>query len=324
MGSYAQWRVAADRGEVRRVTWLCGDQRVLIEEVVTTIRGLLQVNDLDHVTITASPASVQQIWAAANQYPLTPGANRLIVIRDADTITSWTPLYRWMAATRTLPGVYLLLVSNATDLPHTPAEGRRRGTLAPHVEQIQTKRRLGQTIRCTQPSETDAIAWVRRRCQLDTEIAAYLLGRCRGELSTAAAVCAQLALFDTATLGRATIDQLCPLAPPDSFSDALIAGDKPQALAALAALAEQERGACLALLASRLDLLAALWKATRAGQGAHEITGLPAYLVRQYLPHAKRFDPQRCAYIRQVLAVVDDAHRSGARVGVLEMLVALM
>ncbi len=322
MGSYVQWRTAADKGEVRRVTWVCGDQRVLVEEVVATIRTLLQVGELDLVTLSAAEVGEDQIWAAANQYPLTPGANRLIVVREVDAVTSWVPLERWMNATRTLPGVFLVLVSGEADLPHEPGEGRRRGALKAHVDLIQTKRRLGQTVRCAVPGDSDAIAWVRRRCQLDAELAAHLLQRCRGDLDVAAGVCAQLALFPGMP-NRATIDHLCPQAPPESFTDALIAGDKPQALAALADMTDRDRAGTVGLLASRVDLLAALWKATRAGQGAHEIHGLPAFLVRQYLPYAKSFDPKRCAYIRRVLAVVDDAHRCGARVGVFEVLVAL-
>ncbi len=322
MGTYANWRVAADRGEVRRCTWVCGNQLVLVAEVVATIRALLDVGELDHVVLSATQHPPAQVWAAAHQYPLTPGANRLVVIRDAEAITGWAPLESWLNVSRNLPGVHLLLVSNEADIPHQPGPGRRPGPAAAHITMLQAKRRLAQIVRCTAPGEAVAAAWVRRNSQLDAEMAQYLVQRCAADLDVAAGVCTKLALFDGQP-AKVVIDHLCPPSPPESFTDALIAADKVRALAALEQLTGADTLAAIALLGSRLDVLGALWRATRAGQSERDIQGVPAFLIRQYLPYAKHFDPRRCAYIRQVLAVVDDAYRSGARVGVMELLVAL-
>lgn len=323
MATFSQWRAAADKGEIRRVTWLCGDQRVLVEEIVTAIRTALKVSPVDHVVLSAKDAPARDIWAAANQYPLEPGANRLVVIRDAEAVTRWEPLTAWLDNARLLPGVHLVFVSNESDVPRVGAQGRRKGSaLRPHVEAIQAKRRVGQVVRCTLPNEADAIAWVRRRSRLDVEMASHLLTRAGGKLATVATVCDMIALFDGSP-GPGTLDALCEPAAPDSLVDRLLAGDKPAALRALAVLEPAEYGATISLLASRIDLMASLFKHTRAGQSPRDITHLPVFLVHQYHPWAKDYPPARCAYVRQVLAVVDDAYRTGARTGLVEALIAL-
>lgn len=87
MGTYRQWRVHADRGEVKRVTWVCGPERLLVEEVVDTTRRQIAASDMDYVTISCVPSAenkepVKDMWDAASQYPLVPGANRLILCRS--------------------------------------------------------------------------------------------------------------------------------------------------------------------------------------------------------------------------------------------------
>ncbi len=321
MSTYAQWRAGADKGDVRRVTWVCGDQRVLVEEVVTTIRDQLRPAALDYWSFTAGPDSEADIWAAAHQHPLDPGTagNRLVVVRGAQRLTGWAPLYAWLAAGRALAGAHLLFVADEPDLPYQYVQGKRAG-LHPHVEAIKNK---GRIVRCAAPNEADALAFtLRRGPNLDPETARYLLHRTGGDLGVVAAVCAKLALLPGQP-GHGSIDALCDEVSELSFADSLLALRKPAALHAAAALPEAEWPRLFALLDSRLDLLAALWRATRAGLAPREIAGHPIFLIRRYLPLARPYDPARCVYARRVLAVCDDAVRCGARTGVLEALVAL-
>lgn len=316
MGSFAQFAAA---GEVRRVTWVCGDQRVLVEETVDTIRTQLAPADIDYVTLSHQPAFDRQVWSAANQYPLNPGANRLVLVRDAEKLTRWEQLELWMGRTRQLPGVYLVFVSNETDLPYVMTGGKKDG-LKPHVAAIKAPR--GHVVRCTMPNEVDAVAWVRRRARLDDETARHLLTRSGGNLAAVSAVCAKLALFD-GNAGRSTIDALCQERPVESFVDCLLAVDKKAALRCIADLLEADYAKTISLLDSRLDMLQVLNKVQAAGQGFRDVPSINPYLVRQYMPIAKHYDGRRCVYRRRVLAVIDDALRSGAREGVWEALVAL-
>lgn len=317
--NYTLWRHAADKGEVRRATYVCGDQPVLIEEVVDTTRALLAVSDLDYVSLDAGAVADRDIWAAANQYSLSGTANRLVLVRDAHRIKNWNPLTDWIGNARRLPHNYLLLVSNQDDFPTVAQEGKK--ALAPHIEAIRAGR--GRLVRCGMPNEADSIAWVRSRApHISEDMASYLLQRVGADLIAAAGVCAKLKLFG-GNPGPSTIDALCDPGPSESFVDCLIAQRREEALLVAQSLPDKERGRLFSLLDARLDLLAALYRATRAGLSYREVKDVPVFLIRKLSPHAKHYDPRRCAYRRHLLAVLEGRHRSGVRTGVLESLVAM-
>src|SRR5207247_5800197 len=115
MANFAIWRAGADKGDLRKVTWVCGDQQVLVDEVVDTIRARLRVSELDYASFTGGVDLDRDIWAAANQYPLNPTANRLVLVRRAEKVRNWQPLEGWLAASRQLPGNHLLYVAAADD-----------------------------------------------------------------------------------------------------------------------------------------------------------------------------------------------------------------
>jgi DNA polymerase III delta subunit len=283
VGSWAQWRASVDGGDLRRVTWVCGDQHVLIEEVVDTVKDKLNLSPTDYVSLSLCPTFERDVWAAANQYPLTPGSNRMVLIRDAEKLSRWNQLDAWLTRTRSMPGVYLMFVSNEPDLP-THTQGGKK-VLKPHVAALRAPR--GSLVRCTMP-----------------------------------AVCAKLRLFEQAA-GAATINALVAEAPAADFTDSLIALDKRTALLSLPGLADAELISLIALLDSRLDLLERLHRIQIAGRSWRDASGVNPFLLRQYMPHARHYDSTSCTRRRRVLAVVDDALRTGARDGVFEALTAL-
>jgi hypothetical protein len=258
------------------------------------------------------------VWAEANQFPMTPGASRMILVRDADKLTRWDQLELWLSRTRQLPGVYLVLVSGEPDLPWTGTGNKR--TLQPHVAQLRAPR--GYVVRCTQPSEADAVTFIRSRSNLDDTLATHLLTRTGGNLAAATAVCAKLALFNQ-TVNTKILDILAAEQSTADFADNLIALDKRQALMCAEYLRRDDYFRMIALLDSRLDLLQKLHRAQIAGQTWRETTGIPPFLQRRYTPHARHYDAAACARRRRVLAMADDVLRNGARIGVLEAIVAL-
>lgn len=314
MGSWRQWRTAIDAGDLRRVTWVAGDQTVLIDEVVACTRLKLNPSDLDYVSLSYGPNYDREVWAAASQYSLTPGANRLVVVRDADRLTRWSQLETWLANTRSLPGVYLVFISDK------PEQLTAKKGLPPHLAALRAPR--GFLVRAAGLSEDDAVAWVQARSTLDHELARYLLTRTGGDLAACAAVCTKLALFEQGA-GSATIDALVAESPSNDFTDNLIAGDKRRALLSLPDLTHGERIQAIALLDSRLDLLERLHRVTVAGRSWRDVTGVSPFLLRQYMPHARTYDPDSCTHRRQVLAVLDDVLRRGVDDGVMETLVSL-
>ncbi len=317
MGSYAQWRSSVDTAGVRRITWVCGDQPVLVEEIVDHTRTLVAADPLDTVSVTAGTVPDPDVWAATHQYPVQSGAHRLVLVRDAGKIRQWEPLRTWLAQSRRLPGVHLLFLAGTPDLAAagTPA-GQALATL-------KARPRLALIVKATRPSPDDLHAWLKRRAPaLSDYVAAHLLARVGGDLTAAAQVAAKLVLFDV-TASTSTIDALAEDLPADSFTDCLLAGDKRHALHHAQVMAAEDTGRVLGLLDQRLDLLVAVHRGLRDGHRPQDCPGVNPYLARRYADLAKHYEPRRVANLRTVLAVVDTALRNGARTGLLETLVAL-
>ncbi len=315
MATFAQWRASAEVGE-RRVTYVCGDQSVLVEEVVDHTRAALAARfgtGPEYVSLARSSTFDTDVWAEAFQSSLTVGMPRLVVVRDAEHLKRWDKLDLWMGLRRRMPGVFLLFVSGQPDVP------KEGGKVARHLAVI--KAPAGFLVRCTRPKEDDALAFARRRApSLDADMAGYLLRRAGGELTTVAAACAKISLFDGA-VGPTTIDALCAERPADNFVNHLVAGQKRQALLCLPDLEDRPLGV-LHRLGNLLDLLAKLHRIQISGQSWRD-AGVDSFQAQLYLPQARDYDPKRCVYRRRALAVVEDALLQGATVGVMEGLVAL-
>lgn len=319
MSTFTQWRAAIDRGDLRRVTWVCGEQRILVEEVVYTTRVLANVDELGYLSLRLGEIDQHGMWDILNQY--TSGARRFIVIRNAEQVTNWGPLASWLGD-RSLAGIHVVFVSNEHDITHTVVDKKRE--VAPHLATMMSQRRHAVVVRCATPNPTDAVAWVSRRAGIPQRAAQHLLIRVGGDLTAAASVADKLAVFDTdAHIGPEIVDLLCDQIAADTFAECLLMLRKRDALSVVQSLDERDYGKVLGLLDSRLDLLAKLCHYVRAGASPREMNGLPHFLVRAYLHIAKHYDPPRCAHGRRVLAVIDDALRGGARDGLMEALVAL-
>lgn len=314
MGSYAQWRTTVDSSGPRRVTWVFGDQPVLVEEIVEHTRTLVAAGELDAVSLTGGTVPDVEVWAAVHQFPLQPGANRLVLVRDAAKIKHWDPLPGWLTESRRMPGAYLVLVCGTTELP-TGAAGKA-------LDAVKTRRNV-LVVKATQPSPDDLHAWLKRRApRLDDYVAAHLLARVGGNMMAAAHTAAKLALFDVSA-STATVDALVDALPADTFADTLLAGDKTHALRLVEQMTDDDAVKALALLDQRLELLTALHRGLQDGRRPHDVPDVNPYLARRYADTARHYPPRRAANLRTVLAVVDNALRSGARTGCLETLVAL-
>lgn len=319
MANFTQWLAAVDRGELRRITWVCGEQRTLVEEVVETTRARVGASVLNAVSLIGGVDTDADIWAQANQFPLEPGAPRFVLVREAQAVRHWLPLRHWLAATRTLPSVYLVFVSAEPEVPSVKADGKKNP--APHIDWMRAPK--GHVVRCSTPNPDDAVTWLRRHATLTEDAARHLLTRVGGNLRAARTVATKLSLFPGVPAGPRAIDALVTELPGAGFVDALVALDRPGALRGLTGLNDAERLRSLSTLEQRLDLLATLHQHLRAGLTPRDIQGVPHFLVRLYWTYAKHYDVHRCAYRRRLLAVLDDAVRNGARTGVFEALVAL-
>lgn len=324
MATYRQWRDHADKGDVKRVTWVCGEERTLVEEVVDTTRQLLSVSEMDYVALVAGLAPDKEVWAAMNQYPMEPTANRLVLVRDAEKLKRWRPFEDWMSNSRQMPTVYLLFVSGQHEFPYIVKDGKSTGEFPPHIDVIKNRGRL---VRCSTPNEDDLLAWVQRQAPMDGAVAQHLLERAAGNLGIVSNVCRKAALFP----GRPSttvIDVLCAEAPSDDFVDSLLTLNKQRAIRSLEAVPTSDYGKVIGRLDSRLELLAKLHSAVRQRKTLKDIavsgkSDVPVFLARTLYPVAKHYDPIRRRSCRTVLTATDAAVRSGSTRGVMESLVAL-
>ncbi len=300
----------------RRVTYVCGDQPILVEEVVDHTREAIADRfgiSPQYVSLARTSTFDTDVWAEAFQSPLGVGKPRLVVVRDAEHLKRWDKLALWMGLKRRMPGIFLVFVSGEPDVP------KEGGKVAARLAVIKAPH--GFLIRCTKPKADDAIAFARRRApSLDDDMAAYLLRRSGGELLTVASACAKISLFNS-PVGPTTIDALCAERPADNFVNHLVAGQKRKALLCLPDLDDRPLGV-LHRLGTLLDLLERLHRIQISGQSWRD-AGVDTFQAQLYLPHARDYDHRRCVHRRRVLAVVEDALLQGAQVGVMEGLVAL-
>lgn len=329
MASFWQWRTATAKEPLpRQVTWLCGTEPVLVDEVVAYIKKALAPDAWDYVPLVVGEDSERDIWATVNQHPIGSG-KRLVVIRNAEMLKRLDRLPQFIKTRNTNPRTHLVFISNEEKISRTeptPEERRegKKGTLAPHLAAIGTK---GHVIECrpfTQSTAKYAVTWVQSKVRMREGIAAHLLNRANGDLRLVRDMCAKLALFPD-QVSISTVNGMLTEQPRDSFVNALLALDRATALLALRSMSTDEYSRTIGLLDSRLDLAGLVHDMMSKHHPQYEITaaaGSQAFLVPDLMPVAKHYDAKRRLAIRRVLAVADEAMRSGNYEAVMEVIVA--
>ncbi len=320
MATFSQWQRAGC--PVRRVTWVCGPEQVLADDVVSAVKDGLP--GAGRSVFFAGNDVERDIWVGCSVIP-PPGQDRLAVVYDAHKLRRPHELVPLVKAGREAAGAWLLFVSGENDFFRVPAPDG--GTeLAPHLAAIRDSR-YGQLVRCTVPRDDALLDWaVRQWPGLGRNAAHRLLTRAGGDLA---------AVRDAGAKSRATgladekyIDVLCAQRPGEEFAELLVAGDRQGALAAardMPAAGPAGAGAASGLLDSRLGTLAAIREGQRRQLEDRDIAsrlGVPRFLISRYRDTAPAYGPARVQRCRELLAQADAAWRSGAVAGVAEVLAA--
>jgi hypothetical protein len=311
MATYLQWQ----RGKrAARIYWLCGPERVLVSEVEDAIRAQASPPPNGYVPLVAGDCEAPDIWAAATAFP-PPGETRLTLIRDAQKLNDTERLADACAAVAAMPGAWLVLTSADADYAARPKGSKVRVRLAgPAVVQEQ---KCGQVVRCAIVKEDDKAAWVSERVGIPLGRAHELLAACGYDVGAAAAVCAKLAA--TGLPPTPATFTLLAERPAGEFVDALALCDKTAALRSLPR--GENLGFAIGGLASRLDTMALL---NSLAEAKSKEVSARAGAWALWLRGASRFyDAERVRERRALLARADSAYRSGARIGVAELLTAL-
>lgn len=315
MGSYAQFHATSSRGVVRRFTWVCGSESVLAQEVVDTIRRLIQ--PMTVMTFEMGLDSETWMWDACSSAPL---GSRLVIVRQAESAKDWSILPHLIEAGRQLGDSWIVFVSAMSDYPK-----REDGSLQDHIAQLRDTS-SGQLVRCSKPSEPDQLAWVSRLLPgAGKVIASYILARAGGDLQAVRDLCAKAALFGPEP-SEALVDALLTEQAAEDFADSLTHLRRVHALSCAGGMTERDMAMAFGLLESRLSLMSVLAPAVRQQMTEHDMRGrlsISTVLIKRFKQVAPKYDDSRIHRCRQLLVLAESAWREGAREGVAEALVAL-
>ena len=315
MATYSQWDKTKP---IHRVTWVCGPEAVLRRDV--TEHYISQLSGVSwKTTCWFGEAGESGVWDFLLSSP--PDGGRLVVAYRAEQISMTERMAQLIAAISELS--YVLFVSSEDDFARVEADGKK--TLAPHLAAIQASRN-GQLIRCVAPSDEERVlklvaSWWPGA---GTNFASQVMHASGGTLEAAYQACeiARRAGLPPKDQGLHLAVQQTPHA---RFADLVVMGDQTGSTVSARSLTASEARSALGLLSYRLGVLQQLAAYQARGYGTEEIArkGIDRIQQRLLAPYALKYPAERVLKCRQLLALAEDAQRSGARTGVLEAVAAL-
>lgn len=322
---FTQWRSGFVKDPtVKQVTWISGPEYVFVEDVVESIKSVLNVQPQNLIPLLGGEDSERHIWQEIEQEPV-DGQTRLVLVRNAEKLKRLDRLTEFVTHRAQNPATFLVFVSRDENLPRLPPEDKYgKGELMPYLTALSGR---GHIIECkpiTTGTAAKAVQWVMDKSGVKRPLATYLLERANGDLRLVRDLCAKLHFFQ-GEVSITTINAMLSEQPRDDLADALLALDKKTALLALAKLSPSEYSAMLGLLDSRLDFAGMLHDMQVEQRSPAEIAraaGNKNFLVKDVLPLAKHYNAKRRLQIRNILAMADEALRSGIRVGPMEAIIA--
>ncbi len=330
MTLFHRWRIGlAKTPAPKQVTWVCGAEKVLVEQVLAHVMDYLRPSPWNVTRIDARESSMRVLQAELYQHPMGAG-ERLIVVRHAEVITDWSIFMTWLPKRGQNPKTYVVFLSDDDALPKiepTPEERRAGGRAHPpeHIELIQKR---GAVIECrpfTSATAKYAPAWVQSMMPMRESVARHLMERANFQVRLVRDTCLKLRLAGVGEVTTQHVNQLLAEQPRDTFEDALLARDHKTAFLALRNIPEEEYSRIIGQLDSRLDLTGLVHdmmvEHSKPGDIARA-AGSQAWLVPEIIPVAKHYNAKRRLEIRKVLAMADAAWRAGHRRGLLDVVVA--
>lgn len=312
MATFLQW----NRSRLaRQVTWACGPEWPLVHEVIDEYRKL-DVPSCSFYADSSEPES--KLWDSLMSWP---HGGSLAVVYRAQRLTM---LDRVELVTESVPDLsYVLFVSAEEDFARAEVDGKK--VLAPHLAAIRSSK-SGQLVRCCKPSREEDLLKVIASWWpgAGLNFASALLARCAGQLGAAYTACRTAQASGLAAEER-WLDMACQAVPQARYADELLAGHRVIALEQAARLSDAEAASVLGLLSSRLATLTTYNSLRSRDLDAEQIArkGVDRWHQKMLAPYAAAYPPSRVTYCRRLLAMAEDAFRSGVRSGLLESVATL-
>jgi hypothetical protein len=322
VSTFSQWWLSFKKSNsAKQITWLCGSEPVLMDEVVDLLKGVINVDPINLVYLDAREQTPRYIWNELRQYPFGDTAKRLTIVRGAEELSLEDEFVQYVKDRGALPRNFVIFVSAEDQL-------RKQENTRTVVDALEYLKGRGTLIECrpfTSSTAKHAVTWVKEKADLRGRVAEHLLNRATGDLRLVRDTLNKLKVVN-GEISLRLVDEMFEERPDDTFLNALFAMDRKTALAALREMPRSEYSRTIGLVDARLDLAGLVHDMVIAQRSSGEIAraaGNKGFLVPDMLPVAKYYDKKRRLRIRKYLATVDSYSEYGIPDGALEALVAL-
>lgn len=322
MSTFSQWWLSFKKSQTpKQITWVCGSEPVLVDEVVGLIKSALAPDPINMVYLDAREDSPRHIWNELRQLPFGTLATRVTIVRGAENLLLDENFVQYVKDRAYLSRNYVIFVSSEEQL-------RRQDDSRFLVDELEFLKTRGALIECrafTASTAKHAVTWVREKADIRPRVAEHLLNRATGDLRLVRDTINKLNVFPGEVTLR-VVDEMFEARPDDTFLGALFALDRKTALLALKEMPRSEWSRTIGLVDARLDLAGLVHDMMIEHKTSGEIAraaGSKGFLVPDMLPVAKHYDKKRRLRIRKYLATVDGYTEYGVPEGALEGLVAL-
>lgn len=325
MSTFSQWYKERQKGkDPRQVYWLCGSEPPLIEYIIGVTKKFVE-SKFEYVEYVPMLYSTdKEFWDEVYQSVFEDAA-KIVVLRGAEKLKRPEQIQEFVATRNLRKNTYLIFVSNEENAPKV-AKTDDPGMELPSWLKCLTSPK-GQVIECkpfTEATAPVAIDWVKGQVSLQSGVAAHILNRADGDLRLVRDVCVLLrAMPGEPTIS--TVNELIDQVPRTGFVDALIRGDKSEALEALRSIPSSDYRRVLALLDSRIDLVQLIHTGLSSHLSRGEISrsaGKQGFLVPEYLDYAKGYSVSRVQEVRDLILFFDRLAQKSGKTGMMEAMVA--
>lgn len=347
MGSFGQWFNSRDKKHPARLTWVCGVESILVNEVVRWIdlKARPPERASHYRQLIAGQQKREHVWAdlAARGF----AESSVFIVREAEKLSGGDPGWKYLPTlmeqlrTGTFGDRYVIFVAQQRDTwirddnDKLILDEQDKKQVYPHIARIQ-KHPMCDVVTCSTISaikptnkygsptrSSDAVLWLQSMAPIGEKEAEYLIKKVGGDIYEMRNIMLKLAAFNNRpTIGVIDILAGGETVPALSFTEHLVAGQKPEALAFVSEHPQWDSAALrteLRTLDRALDALGVLHTARRnhlsraqalkstsesSSMNPRERSRLTNWDIERYWAYADTYDQRRRAQCRIVLGTI--------------------
>ena len=319
------WKTFDTKKRIHEHYYVCGEERVLVDEVMALVQEQYPVKDWNLQKYVAGVNSAEEIWDELFSASI-DGGDAISIISSAEKLSNMHLLPELIKHKSSRHVV--MFISGEGKIERTPEiqeDGSRKMVLPKFFENFEKKGRIIECIPFTQTTAKTAVAWIQTKMEAKDNALVHLLNESNGDLRVVRDVIRKLQwLGEPATVRNVNVFLVGE--PSDTFTDALLAMDKSTAMTALGKLPTSEYLQLIGHLDAQVDLAGRVHDMLGKRKSIPEImreVGGQAFLVPAISKVARHYSRDRRLGMRQLLAEADRRTRNGNAEGVMESLVAL-